>query len=237
MPIKFISLNKEFINKISKYNFESYCMNIQDYKTDKITYYVSPANSLGFMDGGIDLYLSTYIFPNIENIVKNTIKKYGKNNKNNQKYLPIGSSIIIDKNYNNKYLIIAPTMLLPQNISKTNNAYYSTIAILYNLLINNKNNINDIDIIFTSMCCGYGKMEIDISINQILKAINNYKNYKPTIINNNVIINEPNLYEQPKYYENISWLDITPDNLLKKEYIYNNNDFDNNNNIKKIILN
>jgi hypothetical protein len=48
-------------------------------------------------------------------------------------YLPIGSSVILDKG--NKSLIISPTMLLPQNVSNTKNAYYYTMAILYNILI------------------------------------------------------------------------------------------------------
>lgn len=43
-------------------------MKIQDYvpSPNKKTYYVSPANSLCFMDGSIDYALSRIIFPNIE---------------------------------------------------------------------------------------------------------------------------------------------------------------------------
>jgi len=57
-------------------------------------------------------------------------------------------------------------MLLPQNVSNTKNAYYATIAVLYNIFINAKEDIEDIDIIFTSFCCGYGKMEEEVSIQQ-----------------------------------------------------------------------
>jgi O-acetyl-ADP-ribose deacetylase (regulator of RNase III) len=47
-------------------------MKIQYYipKDNKKTYYVSPANSLCFMDGGIDYALSRIIFQNIEVGVK-----------------------------------------------------------------------------------------------------------------------------------------------------------------------
>ena len=65
MPIIFISLEEEFINKIKKYNYEGYIMKIEDYKIKRKTYYISPANSLCFMDGGIDKPLSQIIFPNI----------------------------------------------------------------------------------------------------------------------------------------------------------------------------
>ena len=127
-------------------------------------------------------------------------------------YLPIGSSIILDKG--NKSLVISPTMLLPQNVSNTKNAYYATIAVLYNILINRKENINDIDIIFTSFCCGYGKMEEDESINQIINGIKDYVNYKPKILNKNIIINEPNLCDQPKYYQNTEFFSIKPEEIV-----------------------
>jgi O-acetyl-ADP-ribose deacetylase (regulator of RNase III) len=218
MPIIFISLNKKFIEKIKLYNFESYLMNIQDYVPKRKTYYVSPANSLCFMDGGIDLVLSRTIFPNIEKEVKKIVKELNITTKLGRPYLPIGSSIIIDsisnKYISNKSLIVAPTMLLPQDVSKTNNAYIATISILYNILINKQENLNDIDIIFTSLCCGYGKMDEDDSIKQILKGIQDYKSIQNYKIMPNIIINEPNLLEQPKYYQNMEFFDISVNDII-----------------------
>lgn len=54
-------------------------MKIQDYIPNPChkTYYVSPANSLYFMDGGFDYALSRIIFPNIEIEVKNIVKQIG----------------------------------------------------------------------------------------------------------------------------------------------------------------
>jgi hypothetical protein len=69
-------------------------------------------------------------------------------------YLPIGSSIIV-KHDHNKYLVSCPTMLTPQNVSETQNVYYATMSALYNVIINKKMDINNVDIIITSMCCGY----------------------------------------------------------------------------------
>ena len=36
----------------------------------------------------------------------------------------------------------------------------------------------------------------------LIDGIKDYVYYKPKVINENIIINEPNLYEQPKYYQN-----------------------------------
>jgi O-acetyl-ADP-ribose deacetylase (regulator of RNase III) len=215
MPIIFISLSETYTEKIKHLGFEAKTMKIQDYSPNpnKKTFYVSPANSLCFMDGGIDYALSRIIFPNIEKEVKNIVKQLGITSIVGKTYLPIGSSIIIDKG--NKSIVISPTMLLPQNVSSTKNAYYATMAILYNILCNKKEKIEDIDIIFTSFCCGYGKMDEDMSINQTLDGIRDYINYNPKIINENIIINEPNLYEQPKYYQNTEFFLIKPNEIIK----------------------
>lgn len=215
MPIIFISLSETYTEKIKKCGFEAKTMKIQDYipNPNKKTYYVSPANSLCFMDGGIDYALSRIIFPDIEKEVKYIVKQLNIKSIVGKPYLPIGSSIILDKG--DKSLVIAPTMLLPQNVSNTRNAYYATVAILFNILINNKININDVDIIFTSFCCGYGKMEEDESIKQIMDGIRDFSQYKPKIINKNIIINEPNLHEQPKYYQNTEFFLIKPNEIIK----------------------
>uniref|UniRef100_A0A6C0H7D6 Macro domain-containing protein n=1 Tax=viral metagenome TaxID=1070528 RepID=A0A6C0H7D6_9ZZZZ len=212
MGIKFITLNQTFAENIKKLGYDAEIINIQDYVIHKKTYYVSPANSLCFMDGGIDRALSTIVFPNIEPNIKNIIKSLNIKNIVGKYYLPIGSSIIIDYNQH-KSLIVAPTMLLPQNVSNTKNAYYATMAILFNILENKKENINNIDILFTSLCCGYGKMNEDESIKQIIQGINDYKSYSPLIVNNNIIIKEPNLQQQPKIYQNTEWFNINPSDI------------------------
>lgn len=223
--ITIVSLNKRYI-KLAKKTFKySYNMLIQDYKPKRKTvFYVSPANSLGFMDGGIDKPLSTIMFSGVEPIVKHKIKKYGKTNILTQKYLPIGSSIIVKPikedifiphmKERNCYLSVSPTMLLPQPIENTQNIYYATMATLYNILINGKH--RNCEIIFTSMGCGYGYMKPEDSFNQFVKAVKEYKNYKPLIIDNKCILNEPNLNEQPKFYENTGFKKIAPEEIIEK---------------------
>ena len=208
MPIKFISLNKKFNDLVKQKGYQSETDRIENYIPDvnKRTYYVSPANSLCFMDGGIDLALSRKVFPGIESKLKMKVKNLNKINLLGRPYLPIGSSVILDEN--NKSLIAAPTMLLPQNVSSTQNAYYATMAVLYNILVNRNEKLNNVDIIFTSMCCGYGKMSEEESVRQILQGFDDYHLYNANRINNDIIVKEPNLTEQPKYYHNTEWFNI-----------------------------
>jgi len=212
MPIIFISLSDTFTEKTRSRGFEAKTMKIQDYVPNKRTYYVSPANSLCFMDGGIDHALSQIIFPDIEVEVKSVVKQLGITSIVGKPYLPIGSSIIIDRGAT--ALVVSPTMLLPQNVSNTKNAYYATMAILYNVLINRKEKLEDVDILFTSFCCGYGKMEEDVSIQQIMQGINDYHDYRPTTIYRNIILNEPNLFDQPKYYQNTEFFSIEAEQIV-----------------------
>jgi O-acetyl-ADP-ribose deacetylase (regulator of RNase III) len=213
MPIKFISLNDQFTQIAKSHGFVAETIKIQDYKPDKKTYYVSPANSLGFMDGGIDYALSRIVMPNIEPIVKENIKNLKITNLIDRCYLPIGSSLIIDYSPF-KSLVIAPTMLLPQDVSKTHNAYYATMAVLYNVVCNRKESLDDVDILLTSMCCGWGKMDVETSFQQIKKAIEGYKEYNPKILNDSVILKQPNLSEQPKYYQNTEWFNVNPSEIV-----------------------
>jgi len=83
-------------------------------------------NKLKIKGMNIFVKLSLYlIFPGIEYEVKSIVNSLGIKTLFNRPYLPIGSSIIIEKGQKN--LIVAPTMLLPQNVSNTLNAYYATM--------------------------------------------------------------------------------------------------------------
>ena len=215
MPIIFITINESFAAKSKQMGFDTRVMKIEDYEPNptKHTYYVSPANSICFMDGGIDYALSRIVFPGIEPIVRNMVQKINHTNRLG----PIGSSIIFASEEDHKSLIVAPTMLWPQNVSNTNNAYYATIAVLYNILVNKKEKLEEVDILLTSFCCGYGKMNEEDSLQQMMNGIRDYTTYFPTIYNENIIINEPNLHQQPKYYQNTEWLYIRPENIQPLE--------------------
>jgi O-acetyl-ADP-ribose deacetylase (regulator of RNase III) len=216
MPILFITLNESYTEKIRQYGFQAKTMRIEEFipNPNRQTYYVSPANSFCFMDGGIDYALSRIIFPRVESVVKGCVRELGIQTLLGRPYLPIGSSIILDRDIN-RSLVIAPTMLLPQNVSGTKNAYYATMAILYNILINKQEDLEKVDILFTSLCCGYGKMKEEESIQQILDGIRDYKDYTPSRVQTNIVVNEPNLHEQPKYYQNSEFFEINPEEILR----------------------
>ena len=168
-----------------------------DFKPNKKTYYILPTNSLGLVNCNINLTLCKNKFSSIEATIDKTLKSLNITNLLGQNYLPIGSSIIIDYD-NDESIVISPIMLSNQNISKTNNIYYFTMSILHNILINKKENIEDIDIIFTSLICCYNKDDNEESINQIIKGFKNYHLYKPLIVSNNIIIHKLTLSEQQK---------------------------------------
>jgi O-acetyl-ADP-ribose deacetylase (regulator of RNase III) len=217
MPILFISLNKEFCDLATKAGYSAHVMNITHYVPVEghKTYYVSPSNSLGFMDGGIDLALSHSVFPGVEPEVKQAIANIGIQSLLGRYYLPIGSSFILEKG--SRALVIAPTMLLPQDIRCTDNVYYATMATLYNILVNKGESLETTDILFTSMGCGYGNLLEEESLFQILQGIQDYKIfYTPTTVAENLVIWEANLESQPRYYMNTEFLKISPREIIRQ---------------------
>jgi O-acetyl-ADP-ribose deacetylase (regulator of RNase III) len=110
---------------------------------------VSPANSFGFMDGGIDLAYSNYFGWNLEKKLQAVLQNefHGE--------LPVGMSTILktgDKTI--KYLISSPTMRIPEDVSKTLNAYLAFRATLIAVFKHNKEHSDDP--ITSILCPGLG---------------------------------------------------------------------------------
>lgn len=86
---------------------------------------VSPANSFGFMNGGIDFVISKHLGWHIEKRLQQLIREkyYGE--------LLVGQAIIVETDHKQiPYLISAPTMRNPMTLSRTPNVYLATKAIL-----------------------------------------------------------------------------------------------------------
>ncbi|RJR07453.1 Appr-1-p processing protein [Candidatus Parcubacteria bacterium] len=93
---------------------------------------VSPANSFGFMDGGIDMVYTRALGWDLSKRLRDLIQL------NYSGELLVGQAAIIDiplienlpisKNF--KYLISAPTMRVPMDVSRTVNAYLAFKAVL-----------------------------------------------------------------------------------------------------------
>lgn len=105
---------------------------------------ISPGNSFGRMDGGIDYYYSKYFGWDLQDRLQEKLAKEYSGE------LPVGQAVIIPTNNKTiKYLIACPTMRVPQDVSKTNNAY---LAFKAGLKIALKNNITSV------LCPGLGTL-------------------------------------------------------------------------------
>lgn len=117
---------------------------------------VSPANSFGFMDGGIDLELAA-IFPGIEARVTNAIEQ-------RRREMLVGESAVFRvKHPQYRALIVAPTMRFPQDISGTINTYLATMAAFRS--VDHYDNI-----LFPAMGAGIGKMPPALCAHQMFRA-------------------------------------------------------------------
>jgi O-acetyl-ADP-ribose deacetylase (regulator of RNase III) len=146
-------------------DIEVSCGSILDLRADAI---VSPANSFGFMDGGIDLAYSRYFGWELQKRLQEVIRKryYGE--------LPVGNAVIVEtKRKEIKYLISAPTMRLPQDISGTLNAYLAFRAALIAVKEFNEKGYGEIKSI---LCPGLGtltgRIPPEICAIQMKKAYN-----------------------------------------------------------------
>jgi len=120
-----------------------------DYFQQSADAIVSPANSFGIMDGGLDLAIRNELGFQIETDIQEVIlnKYHGE--------MPIGSAEIINTN-NNKwsFIIAAPTMRIPENVAFTLNAYIAFRAIL--IAINSFNESKPKRLIKSLVCSGLG---------------------------------------------------------------------------------
>lgn len=93
---------------------------------------VSPANSFGYMDGGIDLAYRRYLGHGIEAKLQQRIaaEHFGE--------LPVGSALIVATDHDAfPYLIAAPTMRVPEHIQDSVNVYLAFRAALIAVLSHN----------------------------------------------------------------------------------------------------
>lgn len=127
---------------------------------------VSPANSFGYMDGGLDLKISETLGWHIEDQVREVLLKnhYGE--------LPVGQAIIVPTHHTQfTYLISAPTMRVPMDVSNTVNAYLAFKAILQAVEhFNHKNPYAIKSIACPGLGTGEGKMPALLCAKQMRAA-------------------------------------------------------------------
>jgi len=85
---------------------------------------VSPANSFGFMDGGIDLAYFNFFGSQIQQRVQEAIARRPEG------HLPVGTSLAIRTGHAQiPFLIVAPTMFLPESVDPSH-SYRAMRAVL-----------------------------------------------------------------------------------------------------------
>ena len=138
------------------------------------THFVSPANSYGFMDGGIDQRFRNYYDPtDIQFLVRERIKKHWNG------YLPVGAADAVElpKADDRPHLIVAPTMPAPMVVAETPNAYLATKAALY--VARNVSFRAPVHLAIPAMCNGVGQMPARRCWAQIRLAINEHRDGRP----------------------------------------------------------
>jgi len=165
MKIKLIYQSKELGLAWEKYfsNEENVEVIMGDIIKTSCDAIVSPANSFGFMDGGLDYALSVRFGWGMQNILQEKIQNL------DEKELLVGRSLTLETNDEQiPYLISAPTMRVPMsfNIATSVNAYLAMKAIL--IAVKNNSNINTVAI--PGLCTGCGRMSPDTAANQMYSA-------------------------------------------------------------------
>lgn len=135
-------------------------MDITEVPVDAI---VSPANSFGFMDGGVDYAISMRLGWDLQFELQDQIKALPEGE------LLVGKSLILETGDELiPYLISSPTMRVPMNfnIHTSVNAYLAMKATL--IAAKNHPEINWISI--PGFCTGVGKMQPEIASRQMYQA-------------------------------------------------------------------
>lgn len=150
---------------------------------------VSPANSFGFMDGGLDEALSERFGWDLEKKLQSIIRQLPEGE------LLVGQSILLDTGDPViPFLISAPTMRIPTNfnIDTSVNAYLAMKAIL----IRAKNDERIQSVAIPGLCTGVGRMQPIIAARQMFQA------YKEIILGQRMNFSE--FGEAQKYHWNIN---------------------------------
>ena len=174
--------------------------NVRDVAIEaQTTGYVSPANSLGFMDGGIDYVLSRIMFPGVERRVKAAFAEEGLTNLLGRRYMPIGRAVVVsaigqpfEEHPPRLVLVAAPTMWLPQDVHKTHNAYSAFYAALTAAAAAGVDRL-----IVPGLCTGCGMMSASDAIGQMKLAHEDHVGGLPPRFDDAAIV-----AEQPNYYQN-----------------------------------
>lgn len=116
-----------------------------DIKADAI---ISPANSFGFMDGGIDAVYTYQFGDGLQQRLQAVIER------NFAGELPVGTALVVPTMHKDiPWCISAPTMRVPRNVADTVNAYLAFRAALLAVITHNASGLPPLK---TVLCPGLG---------------------------------------------------------------------------------
>jgi len=132
-----------------------------DLPTDCI---VSPANSFGFMDGGLDLIISLQLGWQVQEKLQEQIR-----NKYNGELL-VGQAELVETDYKDiPFCISAPTMRVPMILEDSPNVYLASRAVF--LLLKNEDRIKTVTM--SGFGTGVGRVPYDVCAKQMRIAYGN----------------------------------------------------------------
>ncbi len=133
---------------------------------------VSPANSFGLMDGGIDAAITKFFGDQLMRRVQERIVEDFLGEQ------PVGTSIIVETMHpKHPYLAHTPTMRVPMTIGRTDNVYKAMWAMLLAVHYHNKNAEQKIETIACpGLGTGLGQVPVRQAARQMAIAYRNFLN-------------------------------------------------------------
>ena len=127
--------------------------------------YVSPANSFGFMDGGLDLIYTKFFGERVQEMVQHEIEDlYGGE-------LLVGQALVVATgNKQTPWLVCAPTMRVPMILRESVNPYLATKAALRTGERNLGFGLHIESLAFPGMGTGVGRVPFDVCARQMRQA-------------------------------------------------------------------
>lgn len=126
VQLHFVDTNPRVVVALRRYfsPFPEVSISHDDLLRVAVNVAVSPANSEGFMDGGIDRAYAAFFGPKLSRLVRDTTLRRPEG------FLPVGAAAVIATGHPViRYLLLAPTMHNPEHVPSTN-AYRALRAAL-----------------------------------------------------------------------------------------------------------
>ncbi len=141
---------------------------IFDLRADAI---VSPANSFGFMDGGIDLVYSEHFGWQLEDRLRALLLA------EHDGELPVGQAVVVPTEATDiPWLVSAPTMRVPMDVSRTAHAYLAFRAALRAVRAHNLSHTRPItSLLCPGLCTAVGRMSPTACATQMHAALSAHR--------------------------------------------------------------